>query len=172
MEPLAVETKVKRRDGFELLELSLGYGDQYVILVARPAETPAPGPSLALEDDLERTRALARRFSARARERIAFWRDEVQSRAAKGRSIVLWGAGSKAVAFLTTLGLQDEIEVLVDVNPYKSGRFMPSTGHEVILPESLPGIRPDCVIVMNPIYVAEIRRDLERMGLSPELLAL
>ena len=83
-----------------------------------------------------------------------------------------WGAGSKAVAFLTTLGLTSEIDVLVDVNPHKRGRFMPGTGHEVIGPDDLVARRPDCIVVMNPIYVDEIRRDLAARGLTPELLTL
>ena len=110
-----------------------------------------------------------------ARRLITFlrlMRDDVRARVARGQTVVPWGAGSKAVAFLTTLGLQDEIGVLVDVNPYKSGRFMPSTGHEVIAPENLAEFRPDCVIAMNAIYLVEIRADLARMELSPELLAL
>ena len=42
------------------------------------------------------------------------------------------------------------------------------------LPESerLEAYRPDLVIPMNPIYLEEIRADLARRGLTPELLAV
>ena len=160
-----------RRSGFELLELSLDFDDQYILLVARPsAENTAP--SLPLEDDLGRTTALVDRYAKESPARIEHWKREISTRVARGETIVPWGAGSKAVAFLTTLGIGDEIDLLVDVNPYKRGRFMPGTGHEVIGPDDLAEHDPDCVIVMNPIYLDEIRRDLAARGLKPELLTV
>ena len=36
----------------------------------------------------------------------------------------------------------------------------------------LKGVRPDAVIVMNSIYTDEIRADLEKRGLRPELVPL
>jgi hypothetical protein len=60
----------------------------------------------------------------------------------------------------------------VDVNPYKHGKYIAGTGHEVVAPRFLEAYRPDAVIAMNPIYCDEIRRDLEDMGLCPELIAL
>jgi hypothetical protein len=86
--------------------------------------------------------------------------------------VVLWGSGSKAVGYLTTLGLKDEIAAVVDINPHKHGRYLAGTGHEIVAPEALGHLRPDVVVVMNPIYVEEIRDDLQRRGLSPELTAL
>jgi hypothetical protein len=89
-----------------------------------------------------------------------------------GDKVVLWGSGSKAVAFLTTLGIGDEIEYCVDINPHKHGTFMAGSGQAVIAPRFLAQYQPDMVIAMNPVYQAEIQADLTRMGLSPRLLAL
>ena len=72
--------------------------------------------------------------------------------------VAIWGAGSKGVAFLTTLGVRSEVAFAVDINPHKHGFFMPGTGHEVVGPERLREAPPDVVVVMNPIYVEEIRR--------------
>ena len=85
---------------------------------------------------------------------------------------MLWGSGSKAVSYLTTLGITDEIEYVVDINPHKRGKFLAGTGHEIVLPEFLVEYRPDAVIVMNPIYGDEIRKGLERLGLHPDITAL
>jgi hypothetical protein len=85
---------------------------------------------------------------------------------------VLWGGGSKAVAFLTTIKLQAGLDYVVDINPYKHGTFLPGVGQEVVSPEFLQGYRPDVVIVMNSIYLDEIGRDLEGLGLVPELKAI
>ncbi len=160
-----------RASGFDLLELALDYDDQYILLVARPAEGPT-GPALPLEDDLDRTRRLIADFPQTCAAQLRRWRDCVRDNAAKGRRVVLWGSGSKAVAFLTTLGLRDEIEFVVDINPYKHGKYMPVTGQTIVAPAFLKDYRPACVIAMNPIYRAEIGRDLERMGVEADLVAV
>ena len=73
------------------------------------------------------------------------------------------------MAFLTTLNVRDEIAYAVDINPHKHGTFMAGTGQEIVAPEFLREYRPDMVIVMNSIYCAEIRRELDRMGVEAEL---
>jgi hypothetical protein len=100
------------------------------------------------------------------------WRDELASARAEGRRTVIWGAGSKGVSFLTTLGVQDEIEYAVDVNPFKHDKFMAGTGQRVVAPEFLREYRPDVVIVMNPIYLEEIGAQLAAMDLAPRLVAV
>ena len=74
------------------------------------------------------------------------------------------------MAFLTTLKIQEEIEYAVDVNPHKHGTYMAGTGQKIIAPELLREYNPDVVIVMNPIYCNEIRQDLNKMGLTAELM--
>jgi hypothetical protein len=90
----------------------------------------------------------------------------------QGRKPVVWGSGSKCVAFMTTVGLEGEIEYIVDINPHRHGKFIPGLGREVKPPEFLKTYDPGVVIVMNRIYTEEIRTRLEKMGLAPELIAL
>ena len=85
---------------------------------------------------------------------------------------VIWGSGSKGVAFLTTLQIKDDISYAVDINPRRRGTFMAGTGHEIVAPDFLRELRPDLVIVMNPVYRQEIQRDLSRMGLQPQLVTV
>jgi len=61
---------------------------------------------------------------------------------------------------------------VVDINPFKQGRFMPGTGQEVTAPAALAANPPELVIAMNPIYTPEIQVELDRMGLKSELVAL
>ena len=82
------------------------------------------------------------------------------------------GSGSKAVSYLTTLGLGEEIAAVVDINPHKHGKFLAGSGHEIVGPEALVTLRPDVVLVMNAIYVAEIEANLRQLGLAPEIAAL
>ena len=86
--------------------------------------------------------------------------------------MVLWGSGSKAVSFLTTLGGRKDIEWVVDINPNRHGMFMAKTGQEIVGPDHLIDYKPDVVIIMNQIYQDEIETDLIRRGLNPEILAL
>lgn len=77
------------------------------------------------------------------------------------------------MAFLTTLGQTlDDIAYAVDINPIKTGTFMAGTGQEIVAPSFLQEYRPDVVIIMNPVYLDEITRDLHAMGLSPEIYTL
>jgi hypothetical protein len=73
---------------------------------------------------------------------------------------------------LTTLGLGDEIDYVVDINPLKHGTYLAGTGQQVVAPEFLKTYEPDLVIVMNPVYCDEIGQQLRDMGLAVELLAV
>jgi hypothetical protein len=86
---------------------------------------------------------------------------------------VIWGSGSKGVSFLTGVtGAAESVAYAVDINPYRRGYFMPGTGQEIVGPAQLSEIRPDVVVVMNSVYVPEIKAMLAELGLNPELHAL
>lgn len=170
-----------RRQGFEVLNLWTDYDDQYIMIEAR-AQEPWPlssaKPALSLEESVETLAHLAQCFGESTYAEVTGWHDRIMKWQQQGERGVLWGGGSKAVAFLTTLGLYttDEgncaIEFVVDVNPNKHGTYLPVTGQQVMSPESLVGYRPDYVIVMNAMYMAEIQRQLTDMGLAPRLFPL
>ncbi len=159
-----------RRTGLNVTRLYLAYDGQYIILYAEP--DGGRGIHLAEEDDLDALRALAADFPAKVAEVRASWTDFVRKRHKAGKRVAIWGGGSKAVGFLTTNDLAEEVAQVVDINPYKQGKFLPGTGHQVIAPEDLSGAPPDAVIVMNPVYLSEIGAQLEGMGLAPELVAV
>jgi hypothetical protein len=104
--------------------------------------------------------------------KLEYWRERMAENARRGRKAVIWGSGSKGVAFLTALGLGEEIDCAVDINPHRQGYYMPGTGHRIVGPGQLRDVRPDQVIVMNPVYRAEIGEQLRRLGLEPELLTV
>lgn len=157
-----------RSTGFDIDSLYLDFDDQYIMLLARPAPRPTQ-PRLAIEDDLARTSEGVATFAAGVEKSITAWRERIGTAAAQGRRCVLWGSGSKAVAFLAAVGLDDQIHRVVDINPYRQGRFMPLTGQPIVGPQDLPACPPDYVVVMNRIYEGEIREQLSRMNLAPTL---
>jgi SAM-dependent methyltransferase len=160
-----------RRCGFDVIDLWSDYGDQYLMVEARPGRGDG-APPLPQEDDLEMLAQDVARFSVSCQRKLDRWKRNLQELRKSERRVALWGGGSKAVAFLTTLGLRDEIEYVVDINPLKHGTYLAGTGQEVVAPAFLKGYRPDVVIAMNPVYCKEIQRDLDRMGLTAELAAV
>ena len=157
-----------RRAGFDVLNLWTDYGDQYLMIEARPGDGgSAPLPQEESVDDLRRDMAY---FAENIPLELARWRRILAELHAQGKRTVLWGGGSKAVAFLTTLGEHDAIDYAVDINPYKQGYFLPGSGQEVVGPDFLREYRPDVVIIMNPIYEKEITLSLAEMGLHPQIL--
>jgi hypothetical protein len=152
-----------------VVDLWRAYDDQNLLLMAKPAEQSTT-PSLTIEDDLEELSALAATFEVSSQTQIAHWREMIQRFHREGRNPVLWGAGSKCVAFLTTASLEQEVEVVVDINPHKQGKFLPATGHPVISPEQLKVYEPGVVVVMNSIYLAEVQEQFDRLGIAAELV--
>jgi hypothetical protein len=158
-----------QQTGFEVLAAGTEYGSQYISLCARPAAFSAQTISA---DELQTLEALVSDFAAVAERRIHEWKKRIRRGVERGKRTVLWGGGSKAVAFLTTLGINDEVDFAIDINPRKQGTYLPGTGHAVLGPDSLRDVPPDVVIVMNPIYEEEIRASLSAMSLTPVVLSV
>lgn len=101
------------------------------------------------------------------------WEERMHAWGRAGKSVAIWGSGSKGVSFLTTIpGASDVISFAVDINPYRQGFYMAGTGQRIVAPEELRDLRPDVVLVMNEVYVAEIVRTLGALGIAPEVAAL
>jgi len=153
-----------RRSGFDVLALERDYDDQYLVIEARPGDgTHAP---LALEETAEEFHEDVRRFKRAFDATAKRWRETLVEAHAEGRRVAVWGAGSKAVAFLTTLATGGEVAYAVDINPFKSGRFLAGTGHRVLAPDLLVAEPPDLVVAMNEIYLGEVRSRLGALGLG------
>ena len=160
-----------RRTGFDVVDLGTEYDGQYLMIEARPG-TGTGTPALAQENDLQATTEAVRKFSASIDRTIGLWRKRLTAYEKENKRVVIWGGGSKGVAFLTKLNVRDQIQYAVDINPYKKGTFMAGTGQEIVLPGFLTTYKPDVVIVMNPIYLGEIGQDLMRLGLAPQVIPI
>ncbi|MCP3936767.1 MAG: methyltransferase domain-containing protein [Actinomycetia bacterium] len=160
-----------RLTGFEVLHIELDYDDQYLLIEARPSTVPAAGDPLPLEDDMDGLTAGVETYRVDYARTLEHWGEEFENLAAVGGKPVIWGAGSKGVSFLTNLGTE-AIEFAVDINPTKHGFFMAGTGQQIVGPEFLAEYQPQLVVAMNPIYVEEIRNDLDRLGVSARLTSV
>jgi hypothetical protein len=161
-----------RRCGFEVLDLTLEYDDQYLVIEARPSDDPHRRRPLAIEDDMDRLRDGVERYIDRIAELRRDWTNRLREHAGQGGRAVIWGAGSKGVAYLTGLGVGHEVTAAVDINPTKRSKFMAGSGHRIVSPDDLVALAPDLVVAMNPVYVEEIRDDLQRLGVDADVLAV
>ena len=117
------------------------------------------------------TAVLARALAAAFSEKMASWRDILKRLNDQRRRVIAWGAGAKATTFLNIVDPASiVISHVVDINPRKSGRFVPGTGQRIIEPQELREMSPDVVIVMNALYREEITSQTAGLGLSPEFL--
>lgn len=77
-----------------------------------------------------------------------------------GRKHIIWGGGSKGVIFALQLLRHGGInpDFVIDINPFKQGKYMPITGLPVLSPENGLAImaRRDAIFVMNSNYFSEI----------------
>jgi SAM-dependent methyltransferase len=163
--------RLYRLAGFDVLDLELDYDDQYILIEGRPS-AGVPASPLPLEESPAELAGEVRSFRSRFAALSRTWRERLDAARADGRRVVVWGGGSKAVSFLTTLGIAEQVECAVDINPFKQGKFIAGTGHEVVAPEALKERRPDLVVAMNPIYLEEIGGQLASLGVSAELVAV
>lgn len=160
-----------RNGRFQVLVLRRAFGEQYLLLEGRSANG-AVSPPLSLEEPLEDLGRLVERFAKSSRRVMDGWQDRIRTMRRVGKKIAVWGSGSKCVAFLTSLDLQEEVARVVDINPHRHGLYIPGSGHRIDPPGVLASDPPDVVVIMNPVYKEEIGAMLREMGLSPRILAL
>jgi hypothetical protein len=154
------------RCGFEILDLSLAYDDQYLILEARPSDTIQS----SAVDDLGLLKKGVETFTSGYSAMVGKWRARLADVTDSGGKSVIWGASSKGVSFLVAAGVH--VEAAVDINPHKHGTYMAGTGHRVVSPQEVVDIAPELVVVMNPIYLDEIESDLIRLGVNAEVVSV
>jgi Methyltransferase domain/C-methyltransferase C-terminal domain len=149
------------RTGFEVIDQRREFDDQYLILDAQPkAHRSAVAPT-------DPTPVIP--FESPCSAQLKKWHAIIDS----APKIALWGSGSKAVGFLSTLDISDEqIPFVVDINPHKQNTYLPGTAQKIIPPQQLVDYQPELIIAMNPVYRNEIQQDLNQMNLRADLLTL
>ena len=157
--------------GFAVQKIWTGYGGQYLMILANPTDLVCHS-TCNDEDAIASIFRLCSRFAASATHSRKAWQSRLRNWAAGGLRTVLWGSGSKAVAFLTTLGVHEDVEYVVDINPYRVGKFLPRTGQRIVGPAFLRDYHPDNVVIMNPIYRDEVERELASQGCDPRVYTI
>lgn len=155
------------RCGFAVNDIYEAYEGQFLCIEATPTADdvkPALNPA-EIASDLA---TFAERYATKSRQEratLAHLKDE-------GKRIVVWGSGSKGITFLNMLRLQEQVKYAVDINPRKQGKFITGAGQEIVPPSRLQDYRPEFVIVMNPVYLDEIKLMMTDMNLDAEYMTV
>lgn len=144
----------------------LTYDDQYVVAEASTARGPddaLPGDAAERLVLADRARAFAATVNATL-ERWGSWFAELE-----GRDVAVWGGGAKGVTFLNAI-LPECVHRVVDINPGLQGNYLAGVALPIVSPASLTDDPPDDVLLMNPIYLGEVRTMLDELGLTSTTL--
>lgn len=154
-------------NGFAVQRIEEVYGGQFLTIEAKPV---AGDGESAVESDvsLEGLDELVQVFSSSYQDKLHTWQTNLKTMRENGQKVVIWGSGSKGVTFLNALQTADDIAYAVDINPRKQGKFVAGSGQQIVAPDFLTDYQPDVVLIMNPLYQAEIENSLHEMNLNPE----
>ncbi|MBI9082533.1 MAG: methyltransferase domain-containing protein [Desulfobacterales bacterium] len=156
--------------GFDVTDLRESFAGQFLRIEARKAGPGKTGVFLPPMPCQDSRFGATKGFSELFFQRIEKARQIHEGLKASGKHAVVWGAGSKGVSFLNSLPEATMIDGVIDINPAKQGGFIAGTGHRILAPETLAGLGPGIVLVMNPVYTEEIRQTTLEMGLTLELI--
>ena len=157
--------------GFHVREVRESFGGQYLGLEAVVSDIGGNG----YEPGLGNPAVLAAdvvAFSTGRTRLINRWKLQFERISESGKCMIAWGAGSKGTIFLNTLRGHGVVDYVVDINPNKQGKFVPGTAQQIVAPETLKELKPDVLILMNPIYLGEVERMVSTLGLAPQILTL
>jgi SAM-dependent methyltransferase len=89
--------------------------------------------------------------------RLAAWRRS-------GVRVVAWGAGARAVTFFGGFDCRGLIDVVIDINPIRQGKYLPVSALRVEPPSFIRTFKPDVILITNPTYKSEIQAHVARLG--------
>ena len=160
-----------RRSEFDVIDLQREYENQYICLEARPADRPQVIEH-PLYENVVALADLVAGFEKRYPSVLDRWQTRLGQLKQQSQKVVIWGSGSKGVAFLNAIGDSAAIDYVVDIHPFRQQTFMAGTGQQIVAPLFLKDYRPDIVIIMNAIYREEIQQELTQLDLKPVLMTL
>lgn len=152
--------------GLEVFDLRAAYGQQYLLVDARARAGDAPPARPPQANDAQPWIASCVAFAEQAQLTIDRCRAHLSALAGDPGGVVIWQGASKTVGLVTAIGESVPLRFAVDQNTGRHGKFLPPNGMLVAPPESLREARPSHVVLMNPVYFAEVRAQLDNMGLA------
>jgi len=154
---------------FNINHIGKDYFNQYLLIEAKPATRTSNKPFEA-EESVAAIAENVRSFSKKCQDSLDRWKTLLHQIETAEKKAIVWGSGSKCVAFMTTLGVKEEIAYIVDINPKRVGSYIPGAGKQIVSPGFMKKFKPEVVFVMNPVYCDEIGAMLKGMGVTAQLI--
>jgi SAM-dependent methyltransferase len=157
--------------GFDVLRMETDFGRQYLCIDAVQSEIGDKALPNCGEPISEISKKAAA-FSEVYYGKIRWWTHYLEKLSSRGKKLALWGAGSKGVSFLNSVGAASAMRYIVDINPRKKGKYVVGTGQRIISPQELLENIPDVIVVVNPNYMDEIQATVSAMHIGCDLIAV
>lgn len=158
-----------RRAGFRVVRQRPVFDAQYQLVELRLSRSGARVGSFAASPPAAIQRKV-KSFGPRALKGLSRLEQKI-TRGVSGRPWALWGAGAKGVALGNMLpGTRPKC--VIDSNPAKQGGVIPGTSIRIVAPTDPVVSKLGLIVIANPNYAAEIRRDLARLGFTGRTFTL
>ena len=157
---------------FEIISVQEVFGGQFLTIEALPLENMASGRIPTIANIVREISKFVYQFADNFASEVEKWRLFLLEMKKQNKTVGVWGGGSKGVTFVNIMNTGGKISYIVDINPYKHGKYVPGTGQKIVSPQNLKEHYPDVILVMNPIYVDEIKNILDGIGVSTKLVSV
>lgn len=146
--------------GWSVLDVTSGYGDEVVTLVAQPRlrrhrRDAQPTPEVAV---VQRSREFRESVQAQVEELrncIANWQEE-------GHTVALWGGTGKGAALINMCGITEDVAALViDSDPRKQGAHVPGTGQLIQSPAACLEHGVDVILICTQWRARDIEHEIK-----------
>ncbi len=156
--------------GFRVNNVKESYGNQFVSIEAVPIGNEENDTLYNRKGDQEKIVGMVETFNLNYLKKMEIWRRKIQIIENEQKRTILWGAGAKSVSFLNMFKIEKSLQYVVDINPNKHGKYIAGTGQRIVPPDFIREFKPDSVLIMNPMYEAEIRSEIKEMIGDVEVL--
>ncbi|WP_293374552.1 class I SAM-dependent methyltransferase [Nevskia sp.] len=147
--------------GMRVTQRRLEYGEQYIIMDAcHDADATVISDAAAQAAWL----SACLNFGSRASAAVSACQRRMRDYAAAPGGLVIWQGASKTVGLLTAVGDALPIRCCIDQNTRRHGWFIPPSGLQILPPAALAQMQPAHVVLMNAVYLREVREQLDAMG--------
>lgn len=143
------------RNGFTVLETEIVNNDTVSMIVRKRSKVDVSG----LVDNFDKLASGVRAY--------------VDARVSEGKKIAVWGASHQGFTALSTTGIADKIQYIIDSAPFKQGRYSPASHIPIVSPDYFSDDPVDCIIIIAPGYTDEINKSIRlKFGDEVEISAI
>ena len=155
--------------GLEPVTIVPVFANQYIVAHAKLA----PGPhDLARAGDTASDLESFQQFCRNADRQAKKWRESIHGWISTSEQIMLWGGGSKAVAFISFTKSAEHLLAAIDINPRKWKTYLPGSCLPVLSPNQAKTSELTRIILLNRAYHDEVQRECSRVGIEALIVAV